>query len=295
MHASSPNWVTSRHGFFANTYFSPLLRDHTEPPLDSRPTSGCLYLLLSWEVGGRQPWLKFNSPLFYLLPFFYHQGSLVAQKVKNLPVIDPGSIPGLGIRSPGLAIPGEGNGYPLQRSCLGNPMDRGAWWDAVRGVARVGHNWATDTVIFTTSKVISIHTRSELQLKVLSLLVSILPIVSRTLILPRDIGHPSFLFFNYSFFRLFCTQAINLLQNDRFSLQANYHTCRLYFGRPLLAHPLPQFMHTARHMPPLIQTSSENTLLLSHQSFASTCFTLLLWTGLIFLFRLLSFPLFPES
>ena len=34
---------------------------------------------------------------------------------------DPGSIPGLG-RSPG-----EGNGNPLQYSCLGNPMDRGAW------------------------------------------------------------------------------------------------------------------------------------------------------------------------
>ena len=113
-------------------------------------------------------------------------------------------------------IPGEGNGYPLQRSCLGNPIDRGVWWDAVHGVARVGHNWATNTVIFTTSKVISIHTRSELQLKVLSLLVSILPIVSPTLILPRDIGHPSFLFFNYSFFILCCTQAINLLQDDRF-------------------------------------------------------------------------------
>ena len=35
---------------------------------------------------------------------------------------DPGSIPGLG-RSPG-----EGNGNPLQYSCLRNPMDRGAWW-----------------------------------------------------------------------------------------------------------------------------------------------------------------------
>ena len=34
---------------------------------------------------------------------------------------DPGSIPGLG-RSPG-----EGNGNPLQHSCLENPIDRGAW------------------------------------------------------------------------------------------------------------------------------------------------------------------------
>ena len=34
---------------------------------------------------------------------------------------DPGSIPGLG------RFPGEGNSYPLQHSCLENPMDRGAW------------------------------------------------------------------------------------------------------------------------------------------------------------------------
>ena len=46
---------------------------------------------------------------------------------------DPGSIPGSG-RSPG-----EGNGNPLQHSCLENPMDRGAWWAAVHGVAK---SWA---------------------------------------------------------------------------------------------------------------------------------------------------------
>ena len=43
---------------------------------------------------------------------------------------DPGSIPGSG-RSPG-----EENGSPLQYSCLGNPMDRGAWQAAVHGVAK---------------------------------------------------------------------------------------------------------------------------------------------------------------
>ena len=31
---------------------------------------------------------------------------------------------------------GEGDGTPLQYSCLENPMDRGAWWTAVRGVAK---------------------------------------------------------------------------------------------------------------------------------------------------------------
>ena len=43
---------------------------------------------------------------------------------------DLGSVPGLG-RSPG-----EGNGYPLQYSCLEIPMDRGAWRATVHGVAK---------------------------------------------------------------------------------------------------------------------------------------------------------------
>ena len=37
---------------------------------------------------------------------------------------------------------GEGNGTPLQYSCLENPRDGGAWWAAVYGVARVGHGWS---------------------------------------------------------------------------------------------------------------------------------------------------------
>ena len=43
---------------------------------------------------------------------------------------DLGLIPGLG-RSPG-----EGNGNPLQYSCLENPMDGGAWWATIHGVAK---------------------------------------------------------------------------------------------------------------------------------------------------------------
>ena len=41
--------------------------------------------------------------------------------------------------------PGEGNGSPLQYSCLGfgNPMDRGAWQATVHGVGRVGHDLVT--------------------------------------------------------------------------------------------------------------------------------------------------------
>ena len=43
---------------------------------------------------------------------------------------DLGLIPGSG------RFPEEGNGNPLQYSSLGNPMDRGAWWDAVHGAAK---------------------------------------------------------------------------------------------------------------------------------------------------------------
>ena len=59
----------------------------------------------------------------------------MAQQVKNPPANagdtgDMGLIPGSG-RSPG-----RGNGNPLQYFYLGNPMDRGAWWAIVQGVAK---------------------------------------------------------------------------------------------------------------------------------------------------------------
>ena len=60
-------------------------------------------------------------------------GFLGGSVVKNPSVNagDVGSITGLG-RSPG-----KENGNPLQYSCLGNPMDRGAWWAIVHGVAEL--------------------------------------------------------------------------------------------------------------------------------------------------------------
>ena len=62
-------------------------------------------------------------------------GLPVGTVVKNLPAsagetIDSGSIPESG-RSPE-----EGTSNPLQYSCMGNPMDRGAWWATVHGVAK---------------------------------------------------------------------------------------------------------------------------------------------------------------
>ena len=53
---------------------------------------------------------------------------MVGAVVKNPPANarDVGLIPGL------ERSPGEGSDNPLQYSCLGNPMDRGAWWATVR-------------------------------------------------------------------------------------------------------------------------------------------------------------------
>ena len=61
-----------------------------------------------------------------LLGTCFPGGSEVKASACN--VGDLGSIPGLG-RSPR-----EGNGNPLQDSCLENPMDGGAWWATVHGV-----------------------------------------------------------------------------------------------------------------------------------------------------------------
>ena len=67
---------------------------------------------------------------------------LVAQWYPPANARDMLLIPGSG-RSPG-----EGNGYPLQHSCLGNPMDRGVCQAMVQ---RVRHNLATKTITTTTT------------------------------------------------------------------------------------------------------------------------------------------------
>ena len=67
--------------------------------------------------------------------------SLMAQMVKNQPAnaVDSGLIPGLG------KDPGEGNGNPLQYSCLENSMNRGACKATSMRLQRVGHDLATST------------------------------------------------------------------------------------------------------------------------------------------------------
>ena len=70
-----------------------------------------------------------DSTIIFGGPITGHTGSSV---VKNPPASagEVGSIP------PSGGSPGEGNGNPLQYSCLGNPMDRGIWWAIVHGIAK---------------------------------------------------------------------------------------------------------------------------------------------------------------
>ena len=65
--------------------------------------------------------------MFMLMLMGFPGGSVVKNPPANAG--DAGSIPGL------EGSPGEGNGNPLQYSCLENPTDRGAWQATVHGVA----------------------------------------------------------------------------------------------------------------------------------------------------------------
>ena len=86
-------------------------------------------VLLEYEQQERkQSLLSKNMKIDYLQTFSFPGGTVV----KNMPVNaeDVGSIPGWGRN------PGEGNGNPLQYSCLENPMDRAAWRATVYGVTK---------------------------------------------------------------------------------------------------------------------------------------------------------------
>jgi len=50
--------------------------------------------------------------------------------------------------------PGEGNGDPLQYSCLENPVNKGAWQATVHRLQRVGHSLATKTHTYTHTHVL---------------------------------------------------------------------------------------------------------------------------------------------
>ena len=79
---------------------------------------------------------SFTKCFFFLAPCHYALGFPGGSVVKNL-LANAGDI-GDTVSIPGLErSPGGRNGNSLQYSCLGNPRDRGTWWDTVHGLAKV--------------------------------------------------------------------------------------------------------------------------------------------------------------
>ena len=64
----------------------------------------------------------------------------MTESVKNMPAMQETRVQSLGRED----SPGDGNGNPLQSSCLGNPMDKEAKWTTVLGVAGVRHDLVTE-------------------------------------------------------------------------------------------------------------------------------------------------------
>ena len=99
---------------------------------------------------------NFATCFIYLIYFDFPSSSDGKASVYNAG--DLGSIPGLG------RFPGEGNGNPLQYSCLENPMDRGACCRLLSmGSQRIGHDGATPLSLFQhNSRLINIDLHSFL-------------------------------------------------------------------------------------------------------------------------------------
>ena len=75
--------------------------------------------------------------------FLCFWASLVAQRVKRLPAMQETGVPSLGRD---WSRNENGNGNPLQYSCLENSMDRGAWWATVHGIVK-SWTWLSDFTI----------------------------------------------------------------------------------------------------------------------------------------------------
>ena len=115
------------------------------PKEKNSPLSRQFCIVLSTQRGDSNfNFLQFSPafPSVWISTMGQTQGFLGNVEVKNSPANggntgDASSIPGSG------RFPGVGNDNPLQYSCLGNPMDRGAWCATVHGVAK-SWTWLSD-------------------------------------------------------------------------------------------------------------------------------------------------------
>ena len=108
---------------------NPLQYSYLENPMDKGTWRAAVY-----GVEKSRTWLSLYARVHW------HLINTIWMVIKNLPANagDVSLIPWSG-RSLG-----EGNDYPLQYSCLENPMDRGAWQATVPGVEKVRHDWVAE-------------------------------------------------------------------------------------------------------------------------------------------------------
>ena len=95
----------------------------------------CGQIIAKWKT---QRWVIYIYSCIYI----YAEVSLVAQIVNNLSAILE-----TWVQSLGRKVPWRRAYYPLQYSCIENPMDREAWKASVHGVAKSWNDWATNTFI----------------------------------------------------------------------------------------------------------------------------------------------------
>ena len=110
---------------------NPLQYSHLEDPRDRGGLVG--YCSCGHRV--RHNWMT-----KYIYIYIAPHSSTLAWKIPWME--EPGGLPSMGLLRVGhdwaisLSCIGEGNGHPLQCSCLENPRDGGAWWAAVYGVVQ---------------------------------------------------------------------------------------------------------------------------------------------------------------
>ena len=117
------------HGPKSLVGYSPWGRTESDPTEVTIYMCVCVYIYIYMNI----QWIKKSRIMWYNI------GLVVKQSACNTG--DLGLIPGL------RRSPGEGNGYPLQYSCLENPMDIEAWWASPWG-HRGGQDRATHSFFF---------------------------------------------------------------------------------------------------------------------------------------------------
>ena len=96
--------------------------------------AGLIILRLSFPQSDEEYKTHLTLTAFCSCPITMAPGFTSGSVVKNPPAMQEMQVRSLGWEDP--FVLGEGNGNPLQYSCLGNPMDRGAWRSTVHGVTK---------------------------------------------------------------------------------------------------------------------------------------------------------------